>query len=218
MVFFVFSFRFVPPQERVQPLTIGAGLCWGICMRSSSRLGTWSRVAFFAPLVAAVGILLWTCRCRQADGAPPPDRSSACKELYAPLENGILDLLELKAELFFADYDKWGYYITNAATLRTRLNTLQQCPRGVGICATMRQENSYLQEWLAWHILVGVQHFYLRDDNRGREGGRTQSILQPFIDLGYVTIIPSSKLPANGTRSFACRPANSFGAHGDIQR
>lgn len=36
------------------------------------------------------------------------------------------------------------------------------------LCATLliRDEGEYLQEWLAWHLQQGIEHFYIYDDSR----------------------------------------------------
>jgi hypothetical protein len=40
-------------------------------------------------------------------------------------------------------------------------------PRGdIAICTVLRQEEPYLQEWLAYHILVGFNRFYLYDNSQ----------------------------------------------------
>lgn len=33
------------------------------------------------------------------------------------------------------------------------------------VCMIIRDDNEYLEEWLNWHILQGVQHFYIYDHN-----------------------------------------------------
>ena len=56
----------------------------------------------------------------------------------------------------------------------------------VSLCAIFRNEGAYLREWLEFHRLIGVEHFYLynnfSDDN-------FHKILQPYITAGLVTLI-----------------------------
>ena len=56
----------------------------------------------------------------------------------------------------------------------------------VSICAIFRDEGQYLQEWLEYHLLVGVEHFYLynnfSEDNY-------QEVLAPYIEQDIVTLI-----------------------------
>lgn len=59
------------------------------------------------------------------------------------------------------------------------------------IAAIFKNENAYLQEWLEFHILVGVQHFYLYDNDGGAEA---RELLEPYIEMGYVTRHPWTHL------------------------
>ncbi len=47
-----------------------------------------------------------------------------------------------------------------------------------------KNENPYLREWLDYHIAVGVDHFYLYDQDGGDEA---REILRPYEEKGYVT-------------------------------
>ncbi len=63
------------------------------------------------------------------------------------------------------------------------------------IAAIFRRENPYLREWLEFHRLVGVDHFYLYDDDGGAE---TRALLKPYVESGLVTLHPWTHL--DGTR------------------
>ena len=56
----------------------------------------------------------------------------------------------------------------------------------VTICAIFKNEAPFLKEWICFHQIIGIQHFYLynnfSDDNY-------QDILKPFIDKGIVTLV-----------------------------
>lgn len=56
----------------------------------------------------------------------------------------------------------------------------------LAICAIFRDEAPFLAEWICFHRLVGVAHFYLYDND---SGDRPREALQPFIDRGWVTLI-----------------------------
>ncbi|MCR5438558.1 MAG: glycosyltransferase family 92 protein [Selenomonas sp.] len=56
----------------------------------------------------------------------------------------------------------------------------------VSICAIFRDEGGYLQEWLEYHLLIGVDHFYLYN-NFSQDNYR--EILGPYIEQGMVTLI-----------------------------
>jgi len=54
----------------------------------------------------------------------------------------------------------------------------------LSICAIVKNEAPYLEEWLCYHIEKGVEHFYLYDN--GSEDG-TKFILVKYKKLGFVT-------------------------------
>jgi hypothetical protein len=60
-------------------------------------------------------------------------------------------------------------------------------PYTLAVCAMMHNEAFYLREWVLYHLLVGVQHFYLYDND---STDNTREALQPFIQRGVVTYIP----------------------------
>ena len=55
----------------------------------------------------------------------------------------------------------------------------------VSICAIFKNEAPYLKEWIEYHKLIGVQHFYLYNNNSEDEYMR---ILEPYIQAGTVTL------------------------------
>lgn len=54
------------------------------------------------------------------------------------------------------------------------------------ICSLIKNEEKYLKEWIEYHKLVGVDHFYLYN-NGSRD--RTKEVLAPYIKEGIVTLI-----------------------------
>lgn len=54
------------------------------------------------------------------------------------------------------------------------------------ICAIFKDESKYLKEWIEYHRLFGVDHFYLY--NIGSKDC-FQSVLHPYIEEGIVTLI-----------------------------
>ena len=59
-------------------------------------------------------------------------------------------------------------------------------PHTLSIMAIMKNEGLYLKEWLDYHILVGVEKFYLYDNE---STDNTKEILKPYIDKGIVDYI-----------------------------
>jgi hypothetical protein len=54
----------------------------------------------------------------------------------------------------------------------------------LAVAAIFKGENFYLQEWLEYHLCVGVDHFYLYDNDGGEQA---RQILKPYEDQGIVT-------------------------------
>lgn len=50
-----------------------------------------------------------------------------------------------------------------------------------------KNENAYLKEWLDYHLSVGVDHFYLFDQDGGEEA---RELLRPYEERGQVTRHP----------------------------
>lgn len=56
----------------------------------------------------------------------------------------------------------------------------------VSICAIFKNEAPYLREWIEFHRIVGVEHFYLYNNN-SEDGFR--EVLAPYLREGLVTLI-----------------------------
>lgn len=56
----------------------------------------------------------------------------------------------------------------------------------LGLCAIFQNEGRFLKEWIEFHRLVGVQHFYLFNNLSTDD---FQEILQPYIEKGIVELI-----------------------------
>ncbi len=56
----------------------------------------------------------------------------------------------------------------------------------VCICAIFKDEGFFLKEWLEYHLIIGIDHFYLYNNN---SSDNYQEILNPFIRAGIVTLI-----------------------------
>ncbi len=70
-------------------------------------------------------------------------------------------------------------------------NELEKCIKeskkyNLSICAVFKNEERYLREWIEYHRLIGVDHFYLYD-NCSKD--RSIDILIPYIREGLVTLI-----------------------------
>lgn len=54
------------------------------------------------------------------------------------------------------------------------------------ICLIFKDEAPFLQEWIEYHHLIGIEHFYLYNNN---STDNYEEVLQPYIDKGLVTLI-----------------------------
>ena len=56
----------------------------------------------------------------------------------------------------------------------------------ISLCLIFKDEAPFLKEWIKYHLTIGVDHFYLYNNN---SNDNYLEILQPFIDNGVVTLI-----------------------------
>lgn len=70
----------------------------------------------------------------------------------------------------------------------------------LSICATFKDEAKYLKEWIEYHCLVGVDHFYLYNI-----GSRDQymRVLSPYLRQGIVTLVNWPKFTETQTEEEA---------------
>ncbi len=72
-----------------------------------------------------------------------------------------------------------------------------KCKYEVSICAIFKDEAPYLKEWIEFHLIVGIEHFYLYNNN---STDNYMDILRPYIDNGVVTLkdwnIPQGQMQA----------------------
>lgn len=77
-----------------------------------------------------------------------------------------------------------------ARALRQHINQPLRRTHARGFLALVtlfRHEDAYLEEWLHWNLMQGVDFFYLYAN--GGHKNSTRAILQPFVDLGMVQVI-----------------------------
>lgn len=76
------------------------------------------------------------------------------------------------------------YGIINAIQLRRKIANNKTCPKYYcSVCAIAKNEGSYFKEWIDWHIHVGVEKFYIYDNESTDD---TRDILEPYINQGIV--------------------------------
>eukprot|EP01006_Ploeotia_vitrea_P014422 TRINITY_DN3895_c0_g1_i1.p1 TRINITY_DN3895_c0_g1~~TRINITY_DN3895_c0_g1_i1.p1 ORF type:complete len:491 (-),score=8.86 TRINITY_DN3895_c0_g1_i1:18-1418(-) len=77
------------------------------------------------------------------------------------------------------------------ANLGKNCSTENQCE--IVVCTAIYLEEPYLEEWINYHLLLGVQHFYLIQMSTLHLHSRlsinaTRDLLQPYINRGQVTL------------------------------
>lgn len=56
----------------------------------------------------------------------------------------------------------------------------------VSICGIFKNEGKYLKEWIEFHQIVGIDHFYMYNNN---SDDNFREILAPYIEEGIVTLV-----------------------------
>lgn len=60
------------------------------------------------------------------------------------------------------------------------------CKYTVSICSIFKNESKNLIEWIEYHLIVGVEHFYLYNNN---SSDNYEEILKPYIESNIVTLV-----------------------------
>ena len=85
------------------------------------------------------------------------------------------------------------YGLFRALKLKYQLKCDHTSPRYyLAICAIAKNEGPYFKEWIEWHRQMGVEKFYIYDNESTDE---TQEVLTPYIKSGIVdyTFFPGHK-------------------------
>lgn len=89
---------------------------------------------------------------------------------------------------------KW---ITCVAIIFVQMSCFAEYKYYLSICALFRDEAPYMKEWIEFHRIVGVEHFYLCSNN-GTDN--YMKVLAPYIESGIVelTEVTTSDVDENG--------------------
>jgi len=71
----------------------------------------------------------------------------------------------------------------------------------VSICGIFKNEGPYLKEWIEFHKIVGIEHFYLYNNN---SEDNFREILLPYIEKGTVTLVEWPKNHAQNESYYDC--------------
>lgn len=80
----------------------------------------------------------------------------------------------------------WMLDLENRIGLRRR--NIQGCEKQykVSVCAIFKDEAAYMKEWIEFHRLVGIEHFYLYNNF---SGDHYLEVLSPYLNQGLVTLV-----------------------------
>lgn len=81
---------------------------------------------------------------------------------------------------------KIAFFLACLINLSTSIWAADSYKYDIALCAIFQNEASYLQEWIEFHKIVGVQHFYLYN-NKSTDNYRM--VLDPYIKAGEVDLI-----------------------------
>ena len=56
----------------------------------------------------------------------------------------------------------------------------------LGMCSMLRNEERWVRSWIEWHLMVGVDHFFILDDN---SDDGTTAILEEYSTMGVLTFL-----------------------------
>lgn len=94
-----------------------------------------------------------------------------------PKEKNIKYLIKSVLYPFFIQYYRWRVCFWNRNPISKEYK--------VSICAIFKNEAAYLKEWIEYHKIVGIDHFYLYNNN---SEDNYLSILNSYIEEGTVTL------------------------------
>ena len=76
------------------------------------------------------------------------------------------------------------YGIINLWKLKCRIKSNHTKPEHyLAVCAIAKNEGAYFKEWIEWHLKLGVDKFYIYDNE---STDNTKQVLQPYIESGIV--------------------------------
>lgn len=63
----------------------------------------------------------------------------------------------------------------------------------ISICGCFKNEARFLKEWIEYHLMMGVDHFYLYNNN---SDDNYKEVLKNYVDRGIVTLEEFPEIPA----------------------
>ena len=116
------------------------------------------------------------------------------EEYHISPESPVIRMLEESCELLY----EWFEKSRDISEIRKKLTdalksfgekldeSVDTRDDRVSVVAIMRDEGRYLDEFICYHLLIGVSHFYFYD-NESKDN--TEEVLEPYIRAGVVTLL-----------------------------
>ena len=79
----------------------------------------------------------------------------------------------------------------------------------LSICAVTQDEGRWLKEWIEYHLLVGVEHFWIYDNN---SKDNSVEILKPYVEKGIVELF-DWPFPTHNHKAYLDM---QYGAYNDV--
>lgn len=77
----------------------------------------------------------------------------------------------------------------------------RKCRNNISVCTIFKDEALNLIEWIEYHLIVGVEHFYLYNNN---SSDNYRDVLKPYIEQGIVTLINWPPYPGQASAYNNC--------------
>jgi hypothetical protein len=84
--------------------------------------------------------------------------------------------------------------------------SLSKDPHRLAVAALFRNEARYLEEWIEYHLMVGVEHFWLYDDSSTDDW---RDVVAPYADAGLVDVVD---WPIPDPRAIIASQVRAYGA------
>lgn len=95
-------------------------------------------------------------------------------------KRSLLQCIKFKAYAIFVNAYQWFPILLHSIFAKRR-----QYKYTVSLCLIFKDEAKYLQEWIEYHMLIGVEHFYLYNNF---SSDNYKEVLAPYINKGIVTL------------------------------
>lgn len=86
----------------------------------------------------------------------------------------------------YRGFQVWSFRFHACRFALLRALGLAPAPFRLALCMCFKNSATYLREWIEFHLRVGVEHFFLYNNNSEDD---FLPVLRPFIDRGLVTLV-----------------------------